>query len=104
MTAEDIGDVTALITAAGLLIVAGGVALGKIAGCLADLRKQLLRLAATNDMHDRDSARDLSHIRDEIAGVRRLLLSTSDRRDVQIADLRTRVKRIETQQKETCTT
>lgn len=97
MTAETVGDATGLVTALGLFIVAIGVALGKIAGCLADLRRQAHRLSAETRMHDSASSADMADVRRQLAGIRMLVMTRADYTDARLEEQQTRLERLEKQ-------
>ena len=96
MTAETVGDATGLVTALGLFIVAIGVALGKIAGCLADLRRQAHRLSAETRMHDSASSADMADVRRQLAGIRMLVMTRADYTDARLEEQQNRLERLET--------
>lgn len=96
MSTEAIGDATGLVTALGLFIVAIGVALGKIAGCLTDLRRQAHRLSAETRMHDSASSADMADVRRQLAGIRMLVMTRADYTDARLEEQQTRLARLET--------
>lgn len=95
MTPETVGDATGLVTALGLFIVAIGVALGKIAGCLGDLRKQAHRLAAETRSHDTTSTADMADIRRQLSGIRMLVMTRADWTDARLDIQNDRLKELE---------
>lgn len=95
MSVETVGDATGLVTALGLFIVAIGVALGKIAGCLGDLRKQAHRLAAETRSHDNNSTADMADVLRQLSGIRMLVMTRSDWTDARLDDQHDRLKELE---------
>lgn len=95
MSAETVGEATGLVTALGLLIVAIGVALGKIAGCLGDLRKQAHRLAAESRSHDNNSTADMADVLRQLSGIRMLVMTRADWTDARLDDQHDRLKELE---------
>lgn len=95
MTPETIGDATGLVTALGLFIVAIGVALGKIAGCLADLRRQITRLHAETRSHGSTASTDMSDVLRQLSGIRMLVMTRADWTDARLDDQHDRLKELE---------
>lgn len=95
MSADTVGDVTGLVTALGLFIVAIGVALGKIAGCLADLRRQLTRLHAENRSHGNNSTANMADVLRQLSGIRMLVMTRADWTDARLDDQHNRLKELE---------
>lgn len=95
MTPETVGDATGLVTALGLFIVAIGVALGKIAGCLGDLRKQAHRLAAETRSHDNNSTADMDDVLRQLSGIRMLVMTRADWTDARLEDQTKRLEDLE---------
>lgn len=95
MSVETVGDATGLVTALGLFIVAIGVALGKIAGCLGDLRKQAHRLAAETRSHDNNSTADMADALRQLSGIRMLVMTRADWTDARLDDQHDRLKELE---------
>lgn len=95
MTPETVGDATGLVTALGLFIVAIGVALGKIAGCLADLRRQTTRLYAETRSHGSTSSTDMADVRRQLSGIRMLVMTRADWTDARLDDQHDRLKELE---------
>ena len=95
MTPETVGDATGLVTALGLFIVAIGVALGKIAGCLGDLRKQAHRLAAETRSHDNNSTADMADVLRQLSGIRMLVMTRADWTDARLEDQSQRLEDLE---------
>lgn len=96
MTVETVGNATGLVTALGLFIVAIGAALGKIAGCLGDLRKQAHRLAAETRSHGNTSAADMADVRRQLSGIRMLVMTRADWTDARLDTQDERLKELET--------
>ena len=95
MTPETVGDATGLVTALGLFVVAIGVALGKIAGCLGDLRKQAHRLAAETRSHDNNSTADMADVLRQLSGIRMLVMTRADWTDARLEDQSQRLEDLE---------
>lgn len=95
MSADAIGDATGIVTALGLFIVAIGVALGKIAGCLNDLRRQAQRLAAETRSHGTESSADMADVRRQLAGIRMLVMTRADYTDARLDDQHDRLTQLE---------
>ena len=98
MTPETVGDATGLVTALGLFVVTIGVALGKIAGCLNDLRRQLTRLHAENRSHDNTAVADMADVRRQLAGIRMLVMTRADWTDARLEDQSQRLEDLENSQ------
>ena len=95
-TPETVGDATGLVTALGLFVVAIGVALGKIAGCLGDLRKQAHRLAAETRSHDNNSTADMADVlRQLYRGSGTLVMTRADWTDARLEDQSQRLEDLE---------
>lgn len=104
--AMGLGDITALVTAIGVLIGVVGSSAAKIGKCLSDIRRQTARVQSTATSTKREVVNETAAIRDQMEsvedGLERLHSAVFERAnitDARINGLADRVRNIESRDK-----
>lgn len=98
---EILSDMTALATGLGLLCTALGIAIGRIATCLSDLRRMTARAQATARRAEVQHGKHFEEIKDQVTDMHDFLFKRTTTIDYRLDSIDKRVAHIEERQK-TC--
>ena len=90
-----LADMTALVTGLGLLLAALGIAIGRIATCLSDLRRMTARAQATARRAEVHQGKRFDELNDQIADMHDFLLKRTTTIDYRLDSIDKRVGHIE---------
>lgn len=97
---EILANMTALATGLGLLCTALGVAIGRIATCLSDIRRMTARAQATARRAEVQHGKNFDELKDQVSDMHAFLLRRTTTIDYRLDSIDKRVGNIEEREKQ----